>query len=375
MVMEYLKNLNNDSVDNSLVGVVVPIYNVAKYLARCLDTILSQEYQNWLCVLVNDGSTDSSADIIDRYCEKDARFVKYTKKNGGLPAARHSGAKEAIRNNVDWLVFVDSDDTIDSNYISHMLNVAETESADIVWSGARKLRENGEIIETSDSHYSVLNLLENGGLTTALKAVVFVPQPEIAIHPSVCESLYSIHLFEDIDWSFNEGMLMEDARLQFQLVSRAKKLVNTDVVSYNYYQYETSSLHSVKYYGLDMIESLNRLFIEKIAEIRQLTDVSDEKKPLLTNVLNQLRFRVNLHILNYLVDYESNTQQNSTACVDAIKGHMKPFLKNDATDSYYTHNKKGLVTILVLKYLGFSAYKLVRKLTKLLGYTVDKTAV
>lgn len=78
-------------MENELISIVVPIYNVENYLRMCLDSIQNQTYQNFECLLINDGSPDNSADICREYVEKDSRFRYFEKENGGLSSARNLG--------------------------------------------------------------------------------------------------------------------------------------------------------------------------------------------------------------------------------------------------------------------------------------------
>lgn len=104
-----------------LISIIVPVYNVAPYLSRCIETILSQTYQNIEILLIDDGSTDDSPKICDEYAIIDKRIKVIHKTNGGVSSARNLGVK--ISNGV-YIAFVDSDDTIQCDYIEIMYNNA-----------------------------------------------------------------------------------------------------------------------------------------------------------------------------------------------------------------------------------------------------------
>lgn len=101
------------------ISVIVPVYNCEKYITRCLDSILSQTFQNFECIVVDDGSTDGSSTICDKYAEQDARFTVIHQKNGGVSAARNAGI-DACKG--EWLAFVDSDDWCEPNMLKDMYN-------------------------------------------------------------------------------------------------------------------------------------------------------------------------------------------------------------------------------------------------------------
>ena len=99
---------------SELISVVVPIYNVEKYLTRCLEALLKQTYTNLEIILVDDGSPDESGKICDSYAKKDSRIKVIHKKNGGLSDCRNKGISVATG---EWITFVDGDDYVDLNMI------------------------------------------------------------------------------------------------------------------------------------------------------------------------------------------------------------------------------------------------------------------
>lgn len=103
----------------SLVSIVVPVYNVEKYLHECLDSIITQTYKNLEIILVNDGSTDSSGKIADKYASKDKRITVIHKKNEGQPKTKNLGIKLATGR---FITFVDSDDYIREDYVENLVN-------------------------------------------------------------------------------------------------------------------------------------------------------------------------------------------------------------------------------------------------------------
>ena len=111
-----------------LISIIVPVYNVENYLRMCLDSIMSQTYQNFECVLINDGSPDNSADICREYVSKDSRFRYFEKENGGLSDARNYGIRQSKGS---YLTFVDSDDWLDSYYIETLYDIMIKHNADV----------------------------------------------------------------------------------------------------------------------------------------------------------------------------------------------------------------------------------------------------
>ena len=97
-----------------LISVIVPCYNQAQYLDECLQSVLNQTYQDWECIIVNDGSPDNTEEIAKNWVEKDARFIYLSKENGGLSSARNAGIKIAKG---EWILPLDADDKIGNQYL------------------------------------------------------------------------------------------------------------------------------------------------------------------------------------------------------------------------------------------------------------------
>lgn len=113
-----------------VVSVVIPVYNVEAYLCECVDSVLNQTLQDFEIILVDDGATDSSGAICDRYAAQDPRIRVIHRSNGGLSAARNTGLDAA---NGEYVYFLDSDDYIEPYSLEHLLDLAKKENADVVF--------------------------------------------------------------------------------------------------------------------------------------------------------------------------------------------------------------------------------------------------
>lgn len=111
------------------ISVIIPIYNVEKYLRRCLDSVLNQTFTDWQAICVNDGSPDNSDKILDEYAKKDSRFIVVNKKNGGLSDARNVGMEHATG---DYILYLDSDDFIHPQTMEIAYSLAVRDGSDIV---------------------------------------------------------------------------------------------------------------------------------------------------------------------------------------------------------------------------------------------------
>lgn len=111
------------------VSIIIPIYNVEKYLRRCLDSVLNQTFSDWEAICVNDGSPDNCMEILKEYCAKDSRFKIVDKKNGGLSDARNAGMKVATG---EYVLYLDSDDFIHPQTLEISMFLAKRDASDIV---------------------------------------------------------------------------------------------------------------------------------------------------------------------------------------------------------------------------------------------------
>lgn len=127
-----------------LISVIIPIYNVEKYLKKCIDSIINQTYKNLEIILVDDGSPDNCGKICDEYAKKDQRIRVIHKKNGGLSDARNAGIDIAKGK---YIAFVDSDDYVEKEYIEIMYKELKKNNVKIVQCGINKISDNEEIID------------------------------------------------------------------------------------------------------------------------------------------------------------------------------------------------------------------------------------
>ena len=127
--------MSSQSSDGFSVAVVVPVYNVSKYLPECLDSLLKQTHRNFTVFCVDDGSTDGSGDILDAYAAKDSRILALHKSNGGVSSARNFALDLIEQSSFDGICFVDSDDFVTPNFLQHYVETAISENADYVVCG------------------------------------------------------------------------------------------------------------------------------------------------------------------------------------------------------------------------------------------------
>ena len=127
------------------VSIILPIYNVEKYLEKCVNSVINQTYQNIEVILVDDGSKDSSGRICDKLVESDNRIKVIHKKNGGLASARNAGYEAATG---EYIMYIDSDDCVKEETVKRCVDVIEKDKSDVVIFGYEKMSEDGKVLET-----------------------------------------------------------------------------------------------------------------------------------------------------------------------------------------------------------------------------------
>jgi len=149
------------------ISVIIPVYNVEKYLAKCIDSVIAQTHDNLEIMLVNDGSSDSCPQICDAYAKNDNRIKVIHKPNGGISSARNAGLDIATG---EWIGFVDSDDWVLPNMYEELISAAVNENSDLAVCGYIRVDENGEHLKYISVYGKVLtnaealtNLVVSGG--------------------------------------------------------------------------------------------------------------------------------------------------------------------------------------------------------------------
>ena len=115
-----------------MISIIIPVYNVKLYLDNCIQSVIQQSYTDFECILVDDGSTDGSSEICDQWAEKDNRIIIVHQPNGGVSSARNKGLEQAKG---EYICFIDSDDWVDVDYLSAMINNLKEKETDLIICG------------------------------------------------------------------------------------------------------------------------------------------------------------------------------------------------------------------------------------------------
>lgn len=209
---------------NDKISIVIPAYNIAKELPACLDSILAQSYKNIEIVIVNDGSKDETATVMEQYAALDPRIKPIHKENGGVTSARLRGVREA---GGDWIGFVDGDDIIEANMYELLFNNAQKYNADISHCGYQMV-----FPSRVDYYYNTGRVVEqthDSGLEDLIRADF--------VEPALVNKLYRRALFRKIlsDSVMDSSIKnFEDLLMNFYLFDASEKAVFEDRCLYHY---------------------------------------------------------------------------------------------------------------------------------------------
>ena len=227
---------------NEKISVIVPIYKVEQVLKRCVDSILSQTYENLEIILVDDGSPDQCPAICDAYARQDARIKVVHKKNGGLTSAWKEGVRHAEG---EWLGFVDSDDFLDSRMLETLCRDLQEQNADVAVVGFRLFEREEEL---APAEFTVPVQCMTG--REAIRSTLVSDE----LGDFAWNKLYKRELFRDVRYPL--GRMMEDQGTTYRIFQQCSKVVYRPVPLYYYYQRPDSILHrrNMKFYEdkLDM---------------------------------------------------------------------------------------------------------------------------
>ena len=235
-----------------IISIIIPVYNVEKYLQRCLDSIICQTITVWECILINDGSSDNSGKICDEYAQKDDRFKVIHQENAGVSAARNAGLDVARG---EWIGFVDSDDWIEKDYIEVLLSKAR-KGCLIIGSikniGGNPPNTIGNEEEPSD--YFITQLFGRG---------------KYGYVGFIFPKLYDSSIIRNEHIRFNKDIHYNEDRLfVLQYTLHCDKVIMCDNVLYNYFQRDDSAMGlTLTTFSSKMITELNAF--EKMQELLQ----------------------------------------------------------------------------------------------------------
>lgn len=323
-----------------MISVIVPVYNVEKYLNRCVKSILSQTYRDYEVLLIDDGSTDKSNELCNLWIQRDNRIKVYYQQNQGLSAARNTGIKYAKG---EWITFLDSDDYIEKHYLEILVHNMQMTSADI--SCCDYLRTDKWQIKGID--YVSNQYIELKGNDI----LVFYLENDIV---SAWAKLYKRELFSNI--KFPVGKINEDISTIFQIFCKAKKVTYSYSRLYFYYKNnEGITKQKFEYKNINLIEAW-----EEVVNFSKFYPINIQK---LANFRLQKAYFTLLGIIAY---YGMKNDTETEYLEKDILKKFKKYYKNLLISPYIGINKKiAIVLMRISFYICCKIGAVIRYLKKL----------
>lgn len=242
-----------------LISIIVPIFNVEKYIHRCINSIVDQTYRNLEIILVNDGSKDNCGVICDEYAEIDSRIKVIHKENGGLSDARNV-AIDIVTG--DYITFIDSDDFVEADYVEYLYKLIQKYSADVSICNINKTLE--EKYKTDNIANDIQHVYKR---QEAIEQMLYQKLFDV----SACAKLYKTELFKTI--RYPKGMYYEDLATTYLVFDNCTKIVYGSLQKYNYILREnsiTTSQFSIKRMELiDIAEQMLSFISAKYPDIEK----------------------------------------------------------------------------------------------------------
>lgn len=315
------------NIEENLISVILPVYNVEMYLSTCLDSILSQSYRNLEIIIINDGSSDFSLKIAQAYSEKDDRVIVYSHENEGQSEARNRGLSVATG---DYVTFVDADDILLPDAIKIMHDVIVRMKADIV---------EGDFIKG--------NILKESYYNKTYKSISFNPAQAISdvlyqkkLSASIWGKLFKRSLFENLN--FKKGIIYEDLDIICKLFDKSTKIIRIDFPVYFYRIREGSSINEWHPRRLDVL-----------TVTENIENYISEKYPDLLPAAKDRRLSANFNM--FALCNINGEKENANMCWKHIKKNRKPALFNS---NVRFKNKAGVL----LSYLGKNMFYSISKI-------------
>lgn len=321
------------------VSVLVPIYNVEKYLSKCLESICNQTLQDMEIICINDGSTDSSREIMERYKEKDSRIILIDKDNSGYGNSMNQGLEKAEG---EYIAIVESDDFVEPDMMERLYEEAKKYSAELVKSNCfYYTNQNGR------EENQFINIFAD---LPARQILFPLEKPELFLKlPSIWSAIYSRDFLINNQIRFNEtpGASYQDVSFSFQVFACAERVV---LVPEAYYHYRTDNANS-------SVKAPNKVFCicDELEKINSFIDAKKYNHGFLKWVASRLGFRVlmeNYHvlasafqyalflrILDYLKEYQRQEYLHGSIWDEAAVREVERILANP--DLYFKETAKA----------------------------------
>ena len=285
------------------VSVIIPVYNVQDYLARCIDSVVTQTHHDLEILLVDDGSTDASGDICNKLARQDRRITVIHKENGGLSDARNAGL-DAMTG--DYVTFIDGDDYVHPRFVELLLRTINSTSSDIAVCHWQELAEDQHPKAVNTNKPPLANDCKLFTRAEALKSIFY--QQELT--HSACSRLFDASIFSDI--RFPKGMLYEDLAIIYPIMNKVERVALIGPAMY-YYMHRSGSITSTV--------SLKRTHVLKILD--DLENQVSRQEPSLLPAVRSRHLSACFNMLRIMPLSDPAWQPTKKLCIDYTKSMRK----------------------------------------------------
>ena len=308
------------------ISIIIPIYNVGQYLHKCLDSILSQTYNDFEVILVDDGSNDDSGVICDEYAQRDSRIKVTHKENGGVSSARNVGLELSSG---EYIVFFDGDDYISDNLFESIISHLNVKDFDVLFWRYNSVRENGTVVENLKTLEA--NSIEMTGIEV-LKEILLNGTLRIWIGSIA----YKKSFLKKYQFEYSPGCCNgEDQEFTYKVLSRADSVLFANEILSFYLQRENSATHSSNINRFDAVSAVKRAYeyIDNLNDrnfeqikfaLRYQKIVSDYLYNLSSCLMSSNKLSI-WNLLNKIEIYYPGLNEEINAIRKSYKGDYKKF--------------------------------------------------
>lgn len=318
-----------------LISIIVPIYNVEKYLDKCLQSITNQTYKNLQIILINDGSTDTSLRICENFALNDERICIVNQESKGVSEARNTGIREAKG---AYITFIDSDDVVESTYIQYLYDIIK-ENNDISVCKMKEIYGDGDDDINNDGEESVIKQLNS-------KEAIEIMLYQREFDNSLWGKMYKKELFSDV--VFPKGKLYEDMAVIYDIFLKTDKIIFGSKINY-YYRVRQNSIMTTEF-SSEKMELIN--FTE-----RMVKNVSEKFPDLYMAAIRRYVYS-NFRLLGEAIQCKGNNSKEENILINNIKRYSKIVLKNPNADK---KDKIAIILLLLNKKLYKKIFLLYKK--------------
>lgn len=216
------------------VSIIIPVYNVEKYIKKCLESVVCQSYQNIEIIIVNDGSTDKSGDICKAFAQEYSNVIYISQKNKGQSSARNVGLKCATG---ELICFLDSDDYVEKSFVSEMAKYLYEYKADIVQCGVWEIFPDNKTVSSNIKDTEIISNYE------AIDKMIRWGMDDLVIRPAVWNKMFKREVIHNL--FFWEGKISEDYYFTFEALKRSKRIcLMKENLYYHIYTNQNSTTRS-----------------------------------------------------------------------------------------------------------------------------------